>query len=215
MVIKSERAKKMAESAVAFKETMLPLMKKYPGMNLWVLVELSDGHVKNLSFFGDVSLFEKIILEAVARLLQGKALGRLETLSVRECEAFLRDRNAEPALEEVPATAEDDFKKVFQWLRAWSSDDTRENYYFSSEKGPFKNLKLVDKVRELKAFLASAPIQQLYQETARPELVDVDDLTVYVQAPYSSEGDRELFHELHLLGVEAFQEDNLNFIPES
>jgi hypothetical protein len=76
-------------------------------------------------------------------------------------------------------------------------------------------LKLVDKVRELKAFLSSVEVHDLYKDCLRPELVDVEDLTVFIQAPYSSELERSLFEELHLLGVATFQEENLNFIPES
>jgi hypothetical protein len=40
-------------------------------------------------------------------------------------------------------------------------------------------------------------------------------MTVYINAPYGSQKEKELFEELHLLGVEAFQDENLNFIPES
>jgi hypothetical protein len=79
----------------------------------------------------------------------------------------------------------------------------------------FKNLKLVEKIKEIKAFLNSFEVQKIYQDGAPPELVDVDDLTVYIQAPYHSENDRALFEELHILGISTFQEENLNFIPEA
>ncbi len=73
----------------------------------------------------------------------------------------------------------------------------------------------MDKVREIKAFLNSPEILTLYQNLPRPELVDVEDLTVYIHAPYESQREKSLFEELHILGVEAFQEENLNFIPDA
>jgi hypothetical protein len=92
-------------------------------------------------------------------------------------------------------------------------EEARE-YHFEREKGPFHRLSLVDKVRELKAFLNSPEIVSLYEGRERPELVDVEDLTVYVLASYADESDRILFDRLHELGVETFQEESLNFIPE-
>ena len=74
---------------------------------------------------------------------------------------------------------------------------------------------MVDKIRELKAFLSSFEVRELYQGSVAPELIDVEDLTVYIQAPYQSEQDRARFEELHILGVSMFQEENLNFIPEA
>src|SRR5690606_8486092 len=101
------------------------------------------------------------------------------------------------------------------WLRNWPQKKQAKEYHFSSEKGPFSKLKLVDKIGEIRAFLNSPEILTLYQNRTKPELVDVEDLTVYIQAPYGSERDRELFEELHILGIEAFQEESLNFIPDA
>ena len=151
----------------------------------------------------------------MGRLMINKPITRMDTLTVRECEAFLRDRNSEVAIDGLTDSAEEKFKKFFQWIRQWPRITDSEEYHFSSEKGPFSRLKLVDKVREIKAFLCSSQITELYQNVALPELVDVDDLTVYVQVPYSSDKEKSLFEELHLLGVEAFQEESLNFIPEA
>jgi len=215
--IKSARAKKLLEQPRFIKAEQTPLMKKYPGtdLRLWVALEWDEHIVKNLSFYGELQDHQKIILESMASLLIGKPITKLDELSIRECEAFLRDRNSEAAIEGMTDSDESTLKKVFQWLRVWPRETAAQEYRFPSEKGLFRNLKLVDKVREVKAFLNSPEILTLYKNIARPELVDVEDLTVYIHAPYSSERDRSLFEELHILGVEAFQEENLNFIPDA
>ncbi len=215
--IKSERAKTLLQNPRAIIQTNLSLMRKYPSDDfiLWVNLEREDKNVKNLSFSGTLKDHEKVLLEAVAALLKGRPMALLENLSLRECEAFLRDRNSELALENLPADDESKFKKLFQWLRIFRSAEAPSEYHFSSKDGPFRNLKLVDKIRELKAFLNSFEIQELYQGSLTPELVDVDDLTVFIQAPYHSESDKALFEELHILGVSTFQEESLNFIPEA
>ena len=215
--IKSQRAKKILENPKFVKSTLENSMKRFPGdgMVLWADLEWDHNNVKNLSFFGELSPIQKVILESMASLLIGKPITSLDNLSIRECEAFLRDRNSETAFDGMSEVEEIELKKVFQWLRVWPRYVTPEIYQFSSEKGPFRQLKLVDKIREIKAFLNSPEILTLYQNYARPELVDVEDLTVYIHAPYSSEQDKSLFEELHILGVEAFQEESLNFIPDA
>ena len=215
--IKSERAKALLKNPRAIDEANLSQMRKYPSAdwNLWVKLERDGQNVKNLSFAGTFSDADKVLLEALAALMKGRAVNLLDNLSLRECEAFLRDRNSELALENVDAADEAKFKKLFTWLRIFPTASAAQEYEFSSQKGPFHSLKLVDKVRELKAFLNSFEIQELYKGALAPELIDVDDLTVYIQAPYHSEQDRALFEELHVLGVATFQEENLNFIPEA
>lgn len=215
--VKSSRAQALITRPRFFKSEASPLMRKYPGkeFELWLQVELEQNSVKNLSFAGPLQDWQQVVLESMASLMLGKPLSRLEQLSLRECEAFLRDRNSEFALAELPASADDEFKKLFTWIRLSPAGSSGEIFEFSSEKGPFRNLKLADKIRELKAFLNSQAVASLYEGSSRPELVDVEDLTVYVEAPYASESERARFEELHLLGVEAFQEESLNFIPEA
>lgn len=214
--VKSVRAKEILETPRFYKTQKDPAMKKYPGErpSLWLGLEWEMNNVKNLSFSGELQDYEKAILESMANLLIGKPITKLDDLSVRECEAFLRDKNSEKSIEEMTETEEMDLKKVFQWIRVFPHSSPSKDYSFPSEKGPFRELKLVDKIRELKGFLNSPEILTLYQNLPRPELVDVEDLTVYILAPYESQREKSLFEELHILGVEAFQEENLNFIPE-
>lgn len=215
-IIKSNRAKEQLLHPRFFQSDLDPEMKKYPGhKELWVKVEWEMNNVKNLSFYGNVPDHEKVLLESWAFLLIGKPIIKLKEISLRECEAFLRDKNSEAAIEGMTENDELELKKVVQWMAAFSPSLPAKEYAFSSEKGPFRNLKLTDKIREIKAFLNSPEILTLYQNHPRPELVDVEELTVYIHAPYDTQREKSLFEELHILGVEAFQEENLNFIPES
>ncbi len=215
--VKSVRAKKILEAPRFYKAEKEPAMKKYPGegSSIWVGLEWELNNVKNLSFSGDLKDHELVLLESMAKLLIGNPITKLDELSVRECEAFLRDRNSEKSIGEMTETEEAELRKVFQWIRVFPRSSPSKDYTFPSEKGPFRELKLVDKIRELKAFLNSPEILTLYENLPRPELVDVEDLTVYILAPYESQREKALFEELHILGVEAFQEENLNFIPEA
>jgi hypothetical protein len=177
ITIKSVRAKKLLESPRYVKGELESEMKRYPGddLVLWVKLDWDQHNVKNLSMFGELKDHQKIFLESMASLLIGKPITVLENLSVRECEAFLRDRNSEQAVEGMTDSEEMILKKVFQWVRMWPKLATPVEYSFSSQKGPFRNLKLVEKIKEVKAFLNSPEILTLYQNLPRPELVDVDD----------------------------------------
>src|SRR5690606_25909264 len=132
---------------------------------------------------GQLEDFQKVLFESMASLLINKPITLLDTLSIRECEAFMRDRNSEMSLSEMSEVDEILFKKVFQWLRNWPKKQDAREYQFSSENGVFSSLKLVDKIKEIRAFLNSPEILTLYRDRARPELVDVEELTVYIQAP--------------------------------
>lgn len=216
-VVKSERAKKLLQNPRFFKSVQSPSMKRFPGAEflLWVGLEWEGDIVKNLSFSGEIKDHHKVLLESMASLLINKPITKLDELTVRECEAFLRDRNSEASIDQMTESDEILLKKVFQWIRTYPRNVTPKSYHFPSEKGPFRNLKLVEKIREIKAFLNSPEILTLYRDMVPPELVDVEDLTVYIHAPYGSQREKSLFEELHILGVEMFQEENLNFIPEA
>lgn len=217
ITIKSSRAQKILDNPKFIKKEKTSQMKAYPGqeMKIWVELESENFNVKNLSFFGELSPFQVVIIESMASLLIGKPLTVLDSLTIRECEAFLRDRNSENAIEGMSEVHESELKKFFQWIKVMPRKMEAKEYQFSSEKGPFHRLKLVDKIKEVKAFLNSPEILTLYKDSPRPELVDMDDLTVYIQVSYESDKDKALFEELHILGVEAFQEENLNFIPDA
>lgn len=214
--VKSQRANDLLKNPRFFESSRSDAMRHYLGesLDLWVELELDQQNVKKLSFFGEIEAWQRALLESMAHLMLGRPLSHLDQLSVRECEAWLRDRNSEMAMENLPESTEKHFKNLFTWIRVSSVPKNGREYTFSMEKAPFRNLKLIDKVRELKDFLASSQVLSLYQGLPTPELVDVEGLTVYVEVPYENEKVRALFGELHMMGVATFQEENLNFIPE-
>jgi hypothetical protein len=217
VIIKSNRAKALLVNSKAFDQFPVSQMRKYPGheWNIWVKMERDLQNVKNLSFSGLVEDYEKILLEALSCLAKDRPLSAMENLSLRECEAYLRDRNSENALENLGPSDEVKFKKLLTWLRSTPHIESTGHYQYPSSKGSFSGLKLVDKIRELKAFLASHEVQGIYQESLLPELVDVEDLTVFIQVPYSTNHEKSMFEDLHALGVATFQEESLNFIPDA
>lgn len=190
-------------------------MRKYPGtIPLWAFVEFEGEIVKNLSFSGELDEFQKALLESMASLMVSRPISKLGSLSIRECEAFLRDRNSELAILEMTESEEIELQKILHWLLAFPRLSPGKEYEFPSEKGAFHLLKLAEKIRELKAFLASTEILTLYKDVPAPELIDVEELTVYISAPYETQREKELFGKLHERGVEVFREESLNFIPE-
>src|SRR5690606_9878515 len=111
---------------------------------------IENGNVKNLSFYGEGLAPEfQVILESLASLTIGKALLGLDRLSMRECEAFLRDRNSQVAVEPFSPGQEEVFQQLVQWLRHWSNSGALKSYRFPSERVPFRDLNLVEKVKEL------------------------------------------------------------------
>ncbi len=217
ILIKSQRANTLLQNPRFESPEVLPGMRRFPGdeVVLWVGIQWEGKIVKNLSFHGELEPYQKIILESMASLVLGKPLNLLEALTLRECEAFQRDKNSQVAIEGLTAEDEKLFKKIFSWVRAWPQVEAPKEYRFQSQNGGFRRLSLAEKIRELRAFLNSPEILKLYQNHRRPELVDLEDLTAFVEAPYGTEEERSLFEELHALGVETFGEENLNFIPDA
>lgn len=215
--IKSQRAQKLLGEPKFFKTSPSSQMRSYPSGEFTVSVELmcEDNIVKNLSFYGELPDWQRVLLESWASIMIGKNISMGDQITIRECEAFLRDRNSEVALDGIEAEKEADFKRLFTWIKQLTHKNESEAYSFSSQKGPFRNLKLADKVRELKGFFNSPEVASLYQGKLIPVLLEVDDLTVYLEVSYQSEEERALFEELHIMGVEVFQEESLNFIPDA
>lgn len=216
VIVKSTRALRLLAAPKAWQKEATPHMRRFPvnEFKLWAEVELENQIVKKMSFAGELADWQIVLIEALSTLTQGRPLAQVEQLSVRELEAFLRDRNSEYALEGLPTSFEEQFKKLLTWLRLWPKQSAGSEFVYETSNGPFSRLKLIEKISELKDFLNSSSVLQLYAGQPRPELLDIDGLTVYLKVNYSSEDDRARFESLHLLGVEAFQEENLNFIPE-
>jgi hypothetical protein len=214
ITILSRRAQTLLQNPRFFLDSVTPGMMKYSEDELWCLLELEDGIVKNLSFAGTLKAHQKVFIESLGSLLLNRPLARLDDLTLRECEAFLRDRNSEPSMSGLSESDEVWLRKIFNWVRHMPLPRTPKKYHFSQGKGSFEKLKLVEKIQEIKAFLNSPEVLDLYQGYSLPELVDVEDLSVFIHAPYETSREKELFQRLHDLGGRVFSEERLNFIPE-
>lgn len=178
-------------------------------------IDWDQKNVKNLSYYGELADHEKVLIESMAGLVVNKTLSIFQTLTFKECEAFLRDRNSELAIAGLDGEVEAQFKKLFSWVGSWPVFEPPKEYRFAAQAGGFRKLKVADKIIEIRAFLNSPQIVQLFEGSQRPQLVDIDDLTVYLEAPYQTAQERGLFEELHTLGVRTFGEESLNFIPDA
>lgn len=214
--VNSERAQALLDAPKFFKPSPSQGMRKYhaAAFELFALVEKENEVVKNLSFSGEVPDSVRIYLESMASLLIKKPITFLNDLSLRECEAYLRDRNSVPALGPLDPGEEEIIQDIFRWLRHFNPEHSSSPYSFSPSQKSFERLGLVDKVKELKAFFNSPQVEEIYRGLPRPEVLDVEELTVFVWAPFDSEKEKEAFEKLHNLGVETFGDDRLNFIPE-
>lgn len=190
-------------------------MKVFTGpADLLIGFDIENGNVKNLSIQGTLEPWLKVTLEAWGEMVDGKALERMDQFSLKEAEAYLRDRNSELSIEGLTTNEETLFKSIISWAKSYVPQKDVSSYIFLPALGPFRKLKLSEKVQEMKKFLSSEEVFSLYNSLRLPELVDVEDMTIYIDSPYSSEGERAIFDKLHMLGVEVFRDEDLNFIPE-
>ena len=214
ITIKSARAQKKQDNPVFF-GTHNANMRTFNGpLDLQLGLEVESGVVKNLSIQGSLEPWLLVTLEAWGDIIINKPINKIDQISLKETEAFLRDRNSEYAIEGLGREEEILFGSITSWAKNYNPDSGAASYTFLPSFGPFRNLKLVEKVSEMKKFLSSSEVFSLYQGIKKPELVDVEELTIYIDCPYSSEEERSIFEELHMLGVKVFRDEDLNFIPE-
>lgn len=214
ITIKSTRAqKKQAEPA--FFGTHNDNMRTFNGpLDLHMGLVVENGIVKNLSIQGSLEPWLLACLEGWGEIILNRPLAKIDQITLKETEAFLRDRNSEYAIEGLGRDEEILFGSIIGWVKNFNPQSGSANYTFLPTHGPFRNLKLAEKVNELKKFLSSSEVFSLYQGQKLPELVDVEELTIYIDCPYSSEEERSIFEKLHMLGAKIFREEELNFIPE-
>lgn len=166
-------------------------------------------------YWGAWSAGDKILLEAAGQLIKGQKWGRLEELSARELEFFLRDRNSVPALEE---TLVEGFAQTWTELKAviheWRQSGLSLRPYTYSQKLPFGALKTVDKIHEFKAFLLSDKLMGFYQRGGRIELLDVEDCTLFIALDTGDIPQGAFLDWLQIVAAEALSEPAINLIPE-
>lgn len=172
------------------------------------------GEGVRLRFRGQNADWKIVLSEAMARICEGKSMERLEQLEFREIDAFIRDRNSEVGWD----LSEVEFKEASAYLQNIKIGITLSYNEVSIPTvwaaGEFQKLALTDRIKTLKSLLQGPFVQNLYRGMEKPGLLDVEDLTVYLQVPYETDQEREKLDELHSWLSFTLKEPDLNLIPE-
>lgn len=165
---------------------------------------------------GDQSPSQSVLLEAAGSLLLGSPWARLQEISPRELEFFLRDRNSVPALPEEEVRAfTDRWKDLQSSIGEWRLSGVSLTPYVYSQATPFAALSASAKIRELKAFLLSEKLSAFYRRGGRIEVLDVDGTTVYVALDTADIPTNAFLDWLQLSAAQDFREAGLNLVPEA
>jgi hypothetical protein len=158
----------------------------------------------------------QVLFLSFEKIMKKKEWSSAKTLSLRELEAFLRDRNSEPALPpESFAILENNWPKILQSIdQIGSTSQGHVSYQFSSQK-VFATLSLPEKIQELKSFFSSEILLGFYRQGGRVEVLDIEDFTVYVALDCGSIPEAPLLDWMQMKLVETFRESALNIIPEA
>lgn len=181
----------------------------------WTYWKAEDqGAGLHLRFKGENLDWKIVLSEAMARLCEGKAMDRLEQLDFREIDAFIRDRNSEPGWELSEAEQKEAhlyIQNIKVGVTLSYSEVTLPSLWMP---GQFKKLSLPEKIKTLKSMFSNPFVQNLYRGLGPINLLDVEELTVYLQLPYETDDQRERLDELHSWLSFTLKEPDLNLIPE-
>ena len=182
---------------------------------LWIEV-FGDKELEKIFFSPSWNLGSQVLLLALGEILRGKPLESAKNLSLREIEAYLRDRNSEEALaaESYPDLSEHWSRIQAQLLSLTNSSVGGKSYQFPSGK-VFALLSLAEKIQELKAFFSSDTLLGLMRSGGRIELLDVQDFDVFIALDSGSVPEAALLDWLQMKLTEVYREPSLNIIPES
>jgi len=158
---------------------------------------------------------ERVILEAMGHLLKNKSWQKIKEITLREAEAWLRDRNSEPAFspEEMGILPQMWGQLQAQIEHSFKSGRVLSDFRFPSEKS-FEKLNLSEKIRELKAFFSSERLSGFYKNGGEIELLDVEEFTLYIALNCGTIPEGALLDWLQMSLAETFREPRLNLVPE-
>lgn len=161
------------------------------------------------------NLPSKALLEAAGVLILKKNWSKIQEISVRELEYFLRDKNSQVAISDnflnefAPVWTE-----IQQAVQHWRHAGVSLQDYHFSKVIPFKDLPLAEKIHELKSFFLSKKLAPFYQRGGQLEVVDVSDCTVYLALQTGEIPQGAFLDWLQIIACEEFQEPTLNLLPE-
>jgi hypothetical protein len=176
--------------------------------------EKEEGEGLRLRFKGQIQDWKIVLSEAMARLCEGKEMERLEQLDFREIDAFIRDRNSEAGWE----LSEEELKEANIYIQnikiGLTLSFTEVTIPLTWFPGQFRKLSLPERIKTLKSLFQNPFVQNLYRGMSQPNLLDVEDLTVYLNVPYETEDQRGRLDDLHSWLAVILKEPDLNLIPE-
>lgn len=166
-------------------------------------------------YYGPWDLASRALIEAAGVILLKKNWSKVQEISIRELEFFLRDKNSQPAiaedyLDELTSTWHELQSSIQNWLRSGVS---LQDYHFSGIV-PFRELALAEKIHELKSFFLSKKLSPFYQRGGQLEVVDVLDCTVYLALQTGDIPQGAFLDWLQIITSEEFREPTLNLLPE-
>ena len=211
----SQRAQNLAHTLISFTQaTQKGHLLKLSDV-LWIEVQ-GDKNLESIHFSPSWQLGSQVLLLALAQILRGKPLESAKNLSLREIEAYLRDRNSEPAL---PSETHADLTELWSRIQGQLSSLTAQSaegksYEFATGR-VFAMLSLSEKIQELKSFFSSETLLGLRRSGGKIELLDVQDFDIFIALDSGSVPEAALLDWLQMKLVEVFREPALNIIPES
>ena len=173
-----------------------------------------EGPGLHIRFKGHNSEWKIVLSEALSRICEGRSAERLEQLDFREIDAFIRDRNSESGWD----LSEAELKEAAVYIQnikvgivlSYSTVDLPTVW----SAGQFAKLALTEKIKTLKTMFQGPFVQNLYRGMSTPNLLDVEDLTVFIQVPYNTDDERGRLDDLHSWLSFTLKEPDLNLIPE-
>lgn len=173
-----------------------------------------EGDGLRLRFKGENVDWKIVLSEAMARLCEGKEMSRLDELDLREIDAFIRDRNSEAGW----ILSKDELKEANIYIQnikiGLTLSFTEVKIPLTWHPGQFRQLSLPERIKTLKSLFQNPFVQNLYRGMGQPNLLDVEDLTVYLHVPYETEDQRGRLDDLHSWLAVTLKEPDLNLIPE-
>jgi hypothetical protein len=177
---------------------------------------VGDKNLERIHFSPSWSVASQLLLLALGEILRGKPLESAKNLSLRELEAFLRDRNSEPSIpSENYQDLEQEWPRIQSQISAVMSTEISSGPYEFAGGRVFAMLSLSEKIQELKAFFSSETLLGLTRSGGRIELLDVQGFDVFIALDSGSVPESALLDWLQLKLAEIFREPSLNLIPES
>ncbi len=148
-------------------------------------------------------LFLEALIDCLARQ-------KPELVSVREIEAFLKVKNSDNVFSESSRNHFEQFLIAFKRLIPSFSGGSS----FIPPTKNFEQMKLVEKIEQLKAYFSSKEAQKILKNEVAVDLLDIENEQIYVRLGGKKERFSAVLEGLQWEICQFFQDSRLNLIPE-